>query len=48
MELRFIIRDGKKILQMLKPKIAGFDEDGVPHYSNQPVDWEDVPLEEKP
>ncbi len=40
MELRFIERDGKKILQQQSPK----------QWSNKPEDiiWEDVPLVEEP
>jgi hypothetical protein len=45
--LRFIMRDGKKILQQLGPASTGeIDEDGYLKWDMQDMKWQDVPLEE--
>lgn len=45
MELRFLKNPatGECKLQVKHLHLVGVDDDGVPHYTSQPTDWEDVP-----
>lgn len=46
-EMRYVIRNGEKVLQFKQGYIAGFDLDGVPHYDGRPTEWKDIPTVEE-